>query len=844
MSRLILLAALVLTAASAQSQVYSGALEAGDAQLDSGEYLDEYAVTARAGQTVRAVVTSQAFDTYVIIKSASGDQAEDDDCTANETTRSCADFEVTEGGRVRVLVTSFAVGETGAYEVEITLEDGASRAPASGAEPGRLGPGDDTLETGEYADSRTIALEAGQQLSASMTSSDFDTYLAVIGPDGEAQENDDCTEGDFSRSCLEVVADRGGDYIVMATSYEPGETGRYQLALEVGEGGVGVARIAGRVETGVLEDGDATLDLGEFVDEYTVNGTGGSLVVDLRSDAFDTYVIVIGPDGQALENDDYQGEINRSLLVADTRDGEPYRVLVTSYAAGETGRYRLELRDEVASVTAGVRTESGVLEVGDEQLDAGEYVDRYTFEAVPGQRLRADLTSDVFDTYVALQTPSGQAFNDDDGGGRAGHSLLDLDLTEAGTYTVYVTSYAAAETGPYQLSLDLTERFGASSNTTENNPRSAAGALRLGFEQTSAGALDEDDQRLSSGEFTEVHTFDATAGQPVRVEMTSTDFDTYLIVRGPNGQSIDNDDFEGSQDTSVIEFVALEDGRYRVTATSYREGEVGDYEIRLTSAEALRPEPPAYDRIVGLFVGISEYDRMSGLRWTAEDAVIARDAMIDAGMAPGDGILLTDSEATSANVRDAFNDLALEADDRTLFVFFFSGHGGQYQRDAFERADPDGLDESLELYDVELLDNELDDLLTSLPTSRQLIVLDACYAGGFAKDVISRPGRMGLFSSEEDIVSAVAVKFEAGGYLSRFFADAVTERAADEDSNGAVTALELSHYLELRFTDDVQNDREGAIDMLETRDTRPEHQKLIVDRGSVGLYESLFVLRP
>ena len=131
-------------------------------------------------------------------------------------------------------------------------------------------------------------------------------------------------------------------------------------------------------------------------------------------------------------------------------------------------------------------------------------------------------------------------------------------------------------------------------------------------------------------------------------------------------------------------------------------------------------------------------------------------------------------------------------------------------------------------------------MLSSLPSQRMLVVLDACYSGGFAKDVISSPGRMGLFSSEEDVVSAVAVKFEAGGYLSRFFADAAETPQADEDGNGAVTALELSQYLHTRFNRDVTAGT--GREMIVARDTRPEHQRLIVDRGSVGLYDTLFSL--
>ncbi|NIR99882.1 MAG: hypothetical protein GWN99_02225, partial [Gemmatimonadetes bacterium] len=63
------------------------------------------------------------------------------------------------------------------------------------------------------------------------------------------------------------------------------------------------------------------------------------------------------------------------------------------------------------------------------------------------------------------------------------------------------------------------------------------------------------------------------------------------------------------------------------------------------------------------------------------------------------------------------------------------------------------------------------------------VVLDACFSGGFAKDVISAPGRMGLFSSEEDVTSSVAAKFRAGGYLAVFLADAVGDGLADADAD-------------------------------------------------------------
>ena len=99
---------------------------------------------------------------------------------------------------------------------------------------------------------------------------------------------------------------------------------------------------------------------------------------------------------------------------------------------------------------------------------------------------------------------------------------------------------------------------------------------------------------------------------------------------------------------------------------------------------------------------------------------------------------------------------------------------------------------------------------------------------------------MGLFSSEEDVISFVADKFEAGGYLSHFFSDALVQRSADEDHNGAITPLELSQYIQDRYDGDVRN---TGLEAIVARETRLKHQHLVVDRGSLGAFSTLFVLQ-
>jgi hypothetical protein len=82
------------------------------------------------------------------------------------------------------------------------------------------------------------------------------------------------------------------------------------------------------------------------------------------------------------------------------------------------------------------------------------------------------------------------------------------------------------------------------------------------------------------------------------------------------------------------------------------------------------------------------------------------------------------------------------------------------------------------------------------------------------------------------------VKFRAGGYLAPFFAEAVGDRLADQDRDGAITAVELSQYLHERFRADVKGGGEG--DYVRTGGPQTGYQHLVVDRGSIGPFDVLF----
>jgi hypothetical protein len=132
-------------------------------------------------------------------------------------------------------------------------------------------------------------------------------------------------------------------------------------------------------------------------------------------------------------------------------------------------------------------------------------------------------------------------------------------------------------------------------------------------------------------------------------------------------------------------------------------------------------------------------------------------------------------------------------------------------------------------------------LIGQVNAGKVILLLDACFSGGFSKDVITVPGRMGMFSSEEDVTSSVAAKFRAGGFLAVFIADAIAEGLADADGDGAVSAIELSQYVHERYRADLKSGGPG--DYVRTDGPQLGYQHLVVDRGSIRPYEVLFTPR-
>ena len=434
---------------------------------------------------------------------------------------------------------------------------------------GSLAAGDRTLDdsNGEYIDVCGVDVRAGERLVVNLYSDAFDTHLIVQSPSGELTQNDDYNNS-TSRSRIEVDATESGTWYVGVTSYAAGETGPYRVVLAAaGEGGAPTPD-APQTVSGTLATGDDTLNDGEYYDVYAFEAQAGQRIeVEMTSTEFDTYIVVISPSGERTGNDDYEGSADRSLVALTAGESGTWRVVATSYAKGETGRYTLRTVPALSSgggqTSSASPSRTGTLDASDPTLTQGEHYDVYYLRVEAGQRVTADLTSSSFDTYLMALSSSGGKHENDDYNGSKDRSVLDFTASEAGQWRIFATSYGGGETGRYNL--EVTPSLG--------NQRPSA--------QTFTGTLGGSDRTLEDGEYFDTFFFHAEAGQALVADLTSSDFDTYVMFTSPGGEKTANDDYQNAKDHSRVELTASESGQWRVTVTSYKGGETGRYRLNI-----------------------------------------------------------------------------------------------------------------------------------------------------------------------------------------------------------------------------------------------------------------------
>ena len=175
-----------------------------------------------------------------------------------------------------------------------------------------------------------------------------------------------------------------------------------------------------------------------------------------------------------------------------------------------------------------------------------------------------------------------------------------------------------------------------------------------------------------------------------------------------------------------------------------------------------------------------------------------------------DAIVLTDADASLANIDKAFADLAGRTKPDDLVFVFLAGHGvaldGKYY---YVPADvPDAKDASIRAH--ALTYDDLAARLAKFPTARAIVVLDTCYSGAFAvqdsiqrdsqdqtvgKQISHETGRFILAgsSSEQEALDGV----DGHGVFTETLLKGLAGGADQQDAgnhDGKVTIFELGEY--------------------------------------------------
>jgi len=539
-----------------------------------------WSLEGKAGQRVVLDLMSTDFDAYLILRDTDGRvMGSDDDSGEGTNARLHAVFP--RDGTYRVIATAAGDSARGRYTLAVArweapeaAQPGRSEVIAVGeTKDGILEPGDDLSADGPYQDRWLVNAAAGARLIVDMRSSDLDSYLIVLGPDGGIVGSDDDGAGGKDAEVAWRAA-TGGRYAVLATSFgdEPA-VGAYRLALapdtaDVADPGT-AARIAmGETKEGRLEAGDRRGERG-LEDTWTFSGRAGQGVrIDAMSNVFDAYLVLLHGGAVVDSNDDGGGGQNARIVAVLPETGT-YTAVVSAFGSDDPGgRYKLQLTalagpppapGELGRVGPGERV-VGRLEPGDRTRDDGGYEDFWDFDAGGGRDVIVELRSTAFDTYLELYGPDGTVLaQDDDGLGEGTNSQITAHLTRGGTYRLVVRSYGGkGSSGLYELALldaGVVARPGE------------VAAIDAG--KTLIGRLEPGDSTIGDSTYADVFLFTPrTSGQAV-IDLRSADFDAYLILQDADGHVLVTDDDSGGGSDARITYDVTAGRRYRILANSY-----------------------------------------------------------------------------------------------------------------------------------------------------------------------------------------------------------------------------------------------------------------------------------
>ncbi len=447
MRRSVILALLLAAAegfASAQDVAHrTDTLSAGDERYDNRFPIRWYSVTVREGFRLAIRVASVDFTPTIVVSTGSGG----DQTRVGRAGSAAYSYRADSDAAIRVGITASTAAEPGgSYLVGMKLIRPEPPITIGERRQGTLTCDDETLEEGKSVDWYSLRISRGQRLAIAVWSDDFSPALLGILSDGSKLAAEQSASG---HAIARFVAPEDGEMRIGVSAEKADSEGSFNLQVMLSRDAKTIK--AGERIHGTLHDGGDML-AGQPIDLYRLHGKAGdSVTLSFSSAAFDPLLVVQDRTNHIEQNDDISDSDTNSKL-RYTFDGEG-DLEIRVYSIDEKGRGAYELSTDAAEPPQTLRSGDvvrGRLSGDDEQRD-GKLVDRYLFQGREGERIRIDLRSTDFDTYLVAGDVEGKTLENDDLSEDVTDSQLTYVFPRDGRTVIMATTYSGEDDGSYTL---------------------------------------------------------------------------------------------------------------------------------------------------------------------------------------------------------------------------------------------------------------------------------------------------------------------------------------------------------------------------------------------------------
>ena len=520
---------------------YDGTIDLGDADLWTFDATNGDNVVLRLGSS---------FYSRLVLYGPDGTDLQD---LAGNSLDKLIGYTVTNSGTFTVRVDSYSTGGNGTYTLHYFKVPGSFIVPP-GDEGGEMANGSNYDGTITLADVDLWTFDAtnGDSVTLQLGSS-FYSRLVLYGPDGADLQD---VAGNSFDKLIGYTVTNSGTFTVRVDSFTGGGTGTYTLhyfkvpgSFIVPPGDEGGPMVNGSNYDGTIDVGDADL--------WTFDATNGDNIVLRLGSSFYSRMNLYGPDGKLLEN--AAGNNLDKLIGYTATNSGTFTVLVDSYANGGSGTYTLHYFKVPGSFIVPPGDEGGPMTNGsnyDGMITLGD-VDLWTFDATNGESVTLQLGSSFYSRLV-LYGPDGTDLQDV--AGNSFDKLIGYTVTNSGTFTVRVDSYATGGTGSYTL------HYFKVPGGFIVPPGDESGPMINGSNYD--GTIDVGDADL--------WTFDATNGDNVVLRLGSS-FYSRLVLYGPDGSTLQN--LVGNSTDKLLNYTVTNSGTFAVLVDSYANGGSGTYTL-------------------------------------------------------------------------------------------------------------------------------------------------------------------------------------------------------------------------------------------------------------------------